>query len=295
VQGRHKPGKTKNPKILIFTVFSRHKNSLCKKMNFIWEVSKMSEIKAIFFDQDGVVIDTEKDGHRVAFNETFKEFGYDFQWDVDKYYELLQISGGKERMRHYFHTEGVFTDMKSDEEDELIKRLHKRKTEIFIELIESGQLPLRVGIKRLMKEAMDRGLIVGICTTANERAANAIAKGMLQDIQFEFVLAGDIVSKKKPDPEIYLLALEKSGLKPEECLVVEDSRNGVLAAKEAGMYVVATTNIYTENENLREADIVVTCLGEPDGEKGILKQENESLAFDGVLHVDQLIKYFANE
>jgi len=142
---------------------------------------------------------------------------------------------------------------------------------------------------------MDRGLIVGICTTANERAANAIAKGMLQDIKFEFVLAGDIVSKKKPDPEIYLLALEKSGLKPEECLVIEDSRNGVLAAKEADMYVVATTNIYTENEDLHEADIVVTCLGEPDGEKGILKQENKSLAFDGVLHVDQLIKYFVNE
>jgi HAD superfamily hydrolase (TIGR01509 family) len=198
-------------------------------------------------------------------------------------------------MRHYFHTKGVFPDMKPVEEDELIKRLHKRKTEIFIELIESGQLPLRTGVKRVMKEAMDRGLIVGICTTANERAANAIAKGMLQDIQFEFVLAGDIVSKKKPDPEIYLLALEKSGLKPEECLVIEDSRNGVLAAKEAGMYVVATTNIYTENENLREADIVVTCLGEPDGEKGILTQGNESLAFDGVLHVDQLIKYFANE
>ena len=255
----------------------------------------MSEIKAIFFDQDGVVIDTEKDGHRVAFNETFKEFGYHFQWDVDKYHELLQISGGKERMRHYFHTEGVSPDMKSDEEDELIKRLHKRKTEIFIELIESGQLPLRVGVKRLMKEAMDKGLIVGICTTANERAANAIAKGMLQDIKFEFVLAGDIVSKKKPDPEIYLLALEKSGLKPEECLVIEDSRNGVLAAKEAGMYVVATTNIYTENENLREADIVVTCLGEPDGEKGILKQGDESLAFDGVLHIDQLIKYFASK
>ena len=254
----------------------------------------MSEIKAIFFDQDGVVIDTEKDGHRVAFNETFKEFGYHFQWDVETYHELLQISGGKERMRHYFHDKGIFPDVKSDEEDELIKRLHKRKTEIFIELIESGQLPLRTGVKRLMKEAMDRGLIVGICTTANERAANAIAKGMLQDIKFEFVLAGDIVSKKKPDPEIYLLALEKAGLKPEECLVIEDSRNGVLAAKEAGMHVVATTNIYTENEDLSEADIVVTCLGEPDGEKGILKQGNESLAFDGVLHVGQLIKYFAN-
>jgi len=252
----------------------------------------MSEIKAIFFDQDGVVIDTEKDGHRVAFNETFKEFGYDFEWDVDKYHELLQISGGKERMRHYFHAEGVHPDMKPDEEDELIKKLHKKKTEIFIGLIESGKLPLRTGVKRLMKEAMDGGLIVGICTTANERSANAIARGMLKDIKFEFVLAGDVVSKKKPDPEIYLLALEKTGLKPEECVVIEDSRNGLLAAKEAGMHVVATTNIYTENEDLSEADIVVTCLGEPDGEKGILKQADEKLKFDGIIHVDQLIKYF---
>jgi HAD superfamily hydrolase (TIGR01509 family) len=254
----------------------------------------MPEIKAIFFDQDGVVIDTEKDGHRVAFNETFKEFGYDFQWDVEKYHELLQISGGKERMRHHFHAEGLFPDQKPDEEDDLIMRLHKRKTEIFIGLIESGRLPLRTGVKRLMKEAMDRGLKIGICTTANERAANAIAKGMLQDIKFEFVLAGDVVSKKKPDPEIYLLALEKTGLQPQECVVIEDSRNGVLAAKNAGMWVVATTNIYTEKEDLREADIVVTCLGEPQGEKGVLRQGDLKIEFDGVLHVDQLIKYFSS-
>jgi HAD superfamily hydrolase (TIGR01509 family) len=254
----------------------------------------MPEIKAIFFDQDGVVIDTEKDGHRVAFNETFKEFGYDFQWDVERYHELLQISGGKERMRHYFHTEGHFPDLKSDEEDDLIMKLHKRKTEIFIALIESGRLPLRTGVKRLMKEAMDRGLKIGICTTANERAANAIAKGMLQDIKFEFVLAGDVVSKKKPDPEIYLLALKKTGLQPQECVVIEDSRNGVLAAKKAGMWVVVTTNIYTEKEDLREADIVVTCLGEPQGERGMLKQGGPQIEFDGLLHVDQLIKYFSN-
>jgi len=254
----------------------------------------MSEIKAIFFDQDGVVIDTEKDGHRIAFNETFKEFGYDVEWDVDQYYELLQIAGGKERMRHYFHTEGLLVDLKPDEEDELIKKLHKRKTEIFIGLIERGKLPLRPGVKRLMKEAMDHDLIIGICTTANERAANAIAKGVLKEITFEFVLAGDVVSRKKPDPEIYLLALEKTGLKPEECLVIEDSRNGILAAKEAGMPVVATTNVYTEKEDLTEADIVVTCLGEPDGEKGILKQGGQKLEFDGVLHIDQLLGYFSS-
>ena len=252
----------------------------------------MSKIKAIFFDQDGVIIDTEKDGHRVAFNETFKEFEYPFEWDVEKYHELLQISGGKERMRHYFHEGDHFSDLTPDQEDDLIKKLHKRKTEIFIGLIESGKLPLRTGVKRLMLEGMDKGLTLGVCTTANERSANAIAKGMLGDINFEFVLAGDVVSKKKPDPEIYLLALEKTGLQPDSCVVIEDSRNGVAAAKKAGLYVVATTNIYTENEDLSKADIVVTSLGEPDGKKGTLKRADKTLEFDGVLHVEQILEYF---
>ena len=253
----------------------------------------MSLIKAIFFDQDGVIIDTEKDGHRVAFNETFKEFGYDFEWSVQKYHELLQISGGKERMRHYFQEKNLFSNMSPDELTEHIKALHKRKTEIFISLIESGKLPLRSGIKRFMKEGVDAGLILSVCTTANERSANAIAKGMLGDIQFQFVLAGDVVSKKKPDPEIYLLALEKTELKPEECVVIEDSRNGVLAAKQAGLNIVATTNIYTENEDLSDADIVVTRLGDA-GEMGELKNAKKEIDFDGILHVEQLLKYYAS-
>jgi HAD superfamily hydrolase (TIGR01509 family) len=254
----------------------------------------MAEIKALIFDQDGVIIDTERDGHRMAFNQTFKEFGYDFEWDVEKYHELLRVSGGKERMRHYLHTEGFGVEVKPEEEDALIKTLHKRKTAIFIELIESGKLPLRPGVKRLMQEAMDTGLTLGICTTSNERAAHAVAFNVLKDIRFDFVLAGDVVSRKKPDPEIYNLALEKMGLGPEECVVIEDSRNGVLAATAAGMRVVATTNVYTERENLSEADIVVTCLGDPDGEKGELKQGGEGLDFDGVLHIGQLIGYFSN-
>lgn len=253
----------------------------------------MAEIKALIFDQDGVIIDTESDGHRVAFNQTFKEFGYGFQWDVEKYHELLRVAGGKERMRHYLHTEGFGLEVKPEEEDELIKRMHKRKTAIFIELIEAGKLPLRPGVKRLMKEAMEEGLMLGICTTSNERAARAIAYDILKEIRFDFVLAGDVVSKKKPDPEIYNLALQKRGLKPEECIVIEDSRNGILAAKAAGMHVAATTNIYTEREDLSEADIVVTSLGDPDGEKGELKQGGEGLDYDGVLRLDQLIEYFS--
>lgn len=253
----------------------------------------MAQIKGIFFDQDGVIIDTERDGHRVSFNETFREFGFDVEWDVDYYHELLQIAGGKERMKHHLHTRGFGKEVKPEEEDELIKAMHKRKTTIFIEMVESGRLPLRPGVHRFMKEARDAGLILGICTTSNERAAHAVAYKILSDIQFAFVLAGDVVSKKKPDPEIYLLGLEKTGLKPEEVIVIEDSRNGVLAAKAAGMRVVATTNHYTEKEDLSEADIILTCLGDPDGEKGILKKDGKDLNFDGVLHVEQLLKYFS--
>jgi HAD superfamily hydrolase (TIGR01509 family) len=254
----------------------------------------MAEIKAIIFDQDGVIIDTERDGHRVAFNETFKEFGFGVEWDVDKYHELLQIAGGKERMKHHLQTEGFGVEVKSEQVDDLIKKLHKRKTEIFVQLIETGKLPLRPGVKRLMTEAMGKGLILGVCTTSNEKAAHTVAYQILKDIKFNFVLAGDVVSKKKPDPEIYLLALKETGLQPEECIVVEDSLNGVLAAKAAGMHVVATTNVYTEKEDLSQADIIVTCLGEPDGEKGILKQGGQGLDFEGVLHVDQLVRYFSN-
>jgi len=252
----------------------------------------MAEIKAIIFDQDGVIIDTERDGHRVAFNKTFKEFGFEFEWDVNYYHELLQVAGGKERMRHHLHTKGFGREVKPEEEDELIKAMHKRKTEIFIELIKEGALPLRPGIKRIMKEAMNRGLKVGICTTSNEKAAHAVAYEILKDIKFDFVLAGDVVEKKKPDPEIYLLALKKGCLKAEECIVVEDSHNGLLAAKAAGMNVVVTTNHYTEKEDLREADIIVTCLGDPDGEKGKLKQGGEGINYNGVLEIDQLIAYF---
>ena len=252
----------------------------------------MAKIKAVFFDQDGVIIDTERDGHRVAFNETFKHFGYDFEWDVDYYHELLQVAGGKERMKHHLRTKGFGVEIKPEEVDDLIKRMHKYKTETFIRLIESGKLPLRPGVKRMMQEANEAGLILGVCTTSNERAAQAVAHGVLKDIDFAFVLAGDIVSKKKPDPEIYNLALEKSGLKPEECLVFEDSHNGVRAARAAGLNIVATTNGYTENEDLSDADIIVTCIGDEDGEKGQLKKGGEGMDYNGVLTLAQLIDYF---
>ena len=253
----------------------------------------MSKIKAIFFDQDGVSIDTERDGHRVSFNMTFKEFGFSDEWSVDYYHELLQIAGGKERMKHHSLTRGFNPPVPPDEIDELVKTMHKRKTALFVELIETGKLPLRPGIHRFMKDAMDAGLLIAVCTTSNEQAAKAITGKILSDIKFDLVLAGDVVSKKKPDPEIYNLALSKTGLEPDEVIVVEDSKNGVLAAKAASMPTVVTTNYYTEKEDVSGGDIIVTCLGDPEGEKGRLTKGGKKLKFDGVLRVKQAVDYFA--
>lgn len=252
----------------------------------------MAKIQAIFFDQDGVIIDTERDGHRVSFNETFKEFGYGFEWSVEEYHQLLQVAGGKERMKHYLNTQGFGKPVDPAGVDDLIARMHKRKTAMFIEMIESGRLPLRPGIHRFMQEAVAAGLRLGVCTTSNEKAAQAIAHGMLKDIPFEFVLAGDIVEKKKPAPDIYNLGLEKSGLGPDEVFVVEDSRNGVLAAKAAGMRVLATTNVYTEKEDLSQAEIIVSTLGDPGGEKAEVRKGPPGAVRDGVVHVADVVQAF---
>ena len=251
----------------------------------------MTQIKAAFFDQDGVIIDTERDGHRVSFNMTFKEFGFTDEWDVDYYHELLQIAGGKERMKHHWKTRGFSKPLTEEEIDALVKEMHKRKTALFVELIETGKLPLRPGIRRFMKELMQAGIKIGVCTTSNEQAAKAITEKILADIKFDIVLAGDVVKNKKPDPEIYNLALTRLGLQPEECFVVEDSKNGVKAAKAACMKTIVTTNSYTEKEDVEAGDVIVSSLGDPDGEKATLRK-GDLPGFDGAIHARQLIEYF---
>ncbi len=252
----------------------------------------MAEIKALFFDMDGVIIDTERDGHRVAFNKAFKQFGYDFCWDEQRYHQLLQVAGGKERMRHYFREEGLLGEFSEEEMSQHLIELHRCKTSIFLDMIAAGSLPLRPGIKRFMREAMDRGLDICLCTTSAEKSAQTVVGTMLAEIDFAHILAGDIVTSKKPDPAIYNLALERTGRSPGECIVIEDSAIGVQAARAAGIRVIATTNGYTEGEDLAAADIIVTALGDEGGEHGILKYPAGKLDFDGVLYLDQVIEYF---
>jgi HAD superfamily hydrolase (TIGR01509 family) len=220
-------------------------------------------MKALIFDCDGVLVDTERDGHRVAFNAAFKEFGLDDEWDVAYYGELLQIAGGKERMRHHFEANGWPTAA-GDDHDAFIAALHARKTAIFTDLIADGSLALRPGVQRIVDEAIAADVRLGVCTTSNPKAIDGVLDllGPERKAKFEFVLAGDVVSRKKPDPEIYDMAKDKLGLPVDECVVIEDSRNGLLAALGADLPVLVTTSTYTTEEDFTGAIGVVPELGD---------------------------------
>ena len=222
-------------------------------------------IKALIFDCDGVLVDTERDGHRVGFNRAFAQMGIDAEWDVDLYGKLLLVAGGKERMRAYFDEYGWPDGADTAEaRDELIVALHKLKTEITSGLVAEGGLPLRPGIARIVDEAIAAGVRLGVCTTSNPKFIDAVLDlfGPERKAKFDFVHAGDVVAKKKPAPDIYLLALETLGLQPHECMVIEDSRNGLLAARGAGLPTLVTTSTYTVDEDFTGAVKVVPELGD---------------------------------
>ena len=219
-------------------------------------------MKALIFDCDGVLVDTERDGHRVAFNRAFAAAGIDAEWNVDLYGELLKIAGGKERMTHYFNRHGWPPGTSANT---LIPELHKRKTAIFTDLVAAGALPLRPGVTRLVDEAHAAGVRLGVCTTSDPKAIDGVLGlfGAKRKAWFEIVLAGDVVKNKKPDPEIYILAKQKLGLDAKDCVVVEDSRNGLLASLGAGMPTLITTSTYTAGEDFSGAAKVVPELGDP--------------------------------
>ena len=236
-------------------------------------------MKALIFDCDGVLVDTERDGHRVAFNRAFEKRGLGFDWSVPLYGQLLQVAGGKERLRHYFSEYGWPEHI--GDRGVFVRELHALKTDLFMELIEAGELPIRSGIARLIDEAASAGVKLAICSTSNEKAVRRLVRCLLgadRESKFAAILAGDIVSKKKPDPEIYELARRKLEVSPDDCLVVEDSRNGLLAARAAGMCCLITTSGYTVEEDFSEAACVVPDLGDPPAESVTLRELKEILS-----------------
>jgi HAD superfamily hydrolase (TIGR01509 family) len=243
--------------------------------------------KALLLDCDGVLAETEQYGHLVAFNQMWREFGVPWQWSVEEYGRKLKIGGGKERMASLF-TEPVFLACfrppdSAAARHELLAVWHQRKTEIYRQIIETGAIPPRSGVKRLVVAALAHGWRVGVASTSAVASVEAVLRqvvGKSVRRQFALLLAGDIVPAKKPAPDIYHLAAQELMLAPQDCVAIEDSRNGLLAAHQAGMPVIITPSRYTQDEDFSEAALVLSCLGDPDGERCEVR-ENRSLARPG--------------
>ena len=221
-------------------------------------------MKALIFNCDGAIVDSERDGHRVAFNEAFRQMAINVDWHVDLYGNLLKIAGGKERLRYYFDIYGW--PRKYNDREQLIKDLHELKTDNYIKIIKDGKIPLRSGVLMLIDEAIAEGIIIAVCSASNELAVNLLVDRMLGAARKKHIagiFAGDMVSMKKPDPEIYNLACRQLKVEPRQCVVVEDSRIGLLAASGAGMHCIITKSGYTQNEDFYEADAVFSELGDP--------------------------------
>ncbi|MFE3167028.1 HAD-IA family hydrolase [Streptomyces sp. NPDC059224] len=223
---------------------------------------------ALVFDCDGVLADTERDGHLPAFNRTFEEFGLPVRWSDEEYAQKVRVGGGKERMRtlltpDFVAAAGLPTDPAAL--DERVAAWHRRKTEIYTAIIGGGSIPPRPGVRRVATEAHEAGWALAVASTSAEPSVRSVLElAMGPELASRFaVFAGDVVQRKKPAPDIYAFALDRLGLRPADAVVIEDSRNGLLAALGAGLTCAVTTSAYTGQEDFTGAALVVTSLGDP--------------------------------
>lgn len=223
----------------------------------------MATLQALLFDVDGTLADTERDGHRPAFNMAFEEAGLDWHWDEALYGELLSVTGGKERIKFYLEKYNT-TFAKPENFDEFVKGLHAAKTKFYTQLMAEGKIPLRPGVESLINEAKQSGMRMAIVTTTTPANVTALLESTLgadSESWFEVIAAGDIVPAKKPAPDIYDWALEKMKLKPEEAIAFEDSSNGIKSSAAANVKTIITINEYTKDDDFSAADLVLDQMG----------------------------------
>jgi HAD superfamily hydrolase (TIGR01509 family) len=226
-------------------------------------------LEAIVFDVDGTLVDSERDGHRVAFNRAFEEAELPDRWDVELYGELLEITGGDRRIKAYFERRG----MPEGEAAELARRLHPRKTEIFTEMAKRGDFEPRPGVRELLDELEQAGVRLAVATTGTGAWVHPLLERLFGAGRFEIVVTADEAPDRKPDPSAHLLALERLGLSGEArtAPAIEDSRNGLEAAKAAGLACVIVVNDYTREQDFSEAELVLDGFGDGDGGARVLR------------------------
>lgn len=223
--------------------------------------------RALIFDCDGVLADTELDGHLVAFNNAFEELGHDVRWSAEEYALLLKVGGGKERLRAYLADHPDVDFARGGDLTEAVAALHQRKSALYVDLVEAGRLPARPGVRRLVEEALDAGWQVAVASTSAEKSVRAVLRSVVGQQTYERisgVYAGDVVAAKKPAPDIYQLAVRELGRNRDEVVVVEDSEAGAKAAEAAGLAHIVTVSHFTVADPFPAATAVVDHLGEQD-------------------------------
>ncbi|HEX2274622.1 MAG TPA: HAD-IA family hydrolase [Acidimicrobiales bacterium] len=235
------------------------------------------------FDVDGTLVDSERHGHRVAFNLAFEEFDLPYRWDEDLYGELLRITGGQRRIDHYLSDQGV----SEEERERLAPALHRRKTEILQELVDEGRVEVRPGARRLLDEVAGAGCLLAVATTGSRGWVERLLDRLLDGVEWRAVVTGDEVEERKPDPEAFTIALERLGVGAAETVVVEDSEEGLQASVAAGIPCVVVVNGYTADHDLAEADLVLDGFGEPDAPATVMS-DRAGTGCDGVLTLDVL-------
>lgn len=222
-------------------------------------------VKAVIFDVDGTLADTEEI-HRLSFNASFRHFGLDWQWEPSLYRRLLKVAGGKERIRHYCARFQPDSLARPDAEA-TIQGLHREKTRRYTDCVDNGGLEPRPGVLRLIRELRGEGIRLAIATTTTRANVDALLRGSFPELPadtFEVIAAGEDAPDKKPSPAVYHRVLERLGLPPQACIAVEDSKNGVAAARAAGIDVLVTECVWTTGEDFSGAVAVVSDLGEPE-------------------------------
>lgn len=207
-------------------------------------------LQALIFDVDGTICETEEI-HRRAFNRAFAEAGLNWFWTVEDYRRLLRTTGGKERMRAHRNARGL-----AHPDDAAIAKLHMLKTQFYLAALAQGGVAARPGVKALIVEARSAGLRIAIATTTSP----ANVEGLVQAIWgcpaaqvFDVIAAGDEVAAKKPAPDVFHLALQRLGLSANHAIAIEDSRNGLVSALNAGLRVMVTPSVYTDTDDFSGA------------------------------------------